>query len=74
MIQDRLENYTEALQNAKSAGDSSKQRRADRGLKVNIAAKHTCIVKEGNANKLSHYYWIKFCWMNIGSKVAQSST
>lgn len=35
ILQERLENYTEALRSAKSAGDTSKQRRADRGLKVN---------------------------------------
>ncbi len=34
MLEDRLENYKTAHENAKSTGDNSKLRRMDRGVKV----------------------------------------
>ena len=34
LLEDRLENYQAAAASAKAAGDSSKQRRLDRGTKV----------------------------------------
>jgi hypothetical protein len=34
VVTGRIEMYQQALQKAKEAGDSSKQRRLDRGLKV----------------------------------------
>ena len=34
LLEDRLNMYKSALENAKSAGDASKQRRLDRGVKV----------------------------------------
>ena len=41
MLEDRLQNYKDAFDAAKSAGDTSKQRRADRGLKVSV---ETCSI------------------------------
>lgn len=34
LLEDRLQNYRDAADAAKTAGDTSKQRRADRGVKV----------------------------------------
>lgn len=36
VVQDRINNYQQAFDNARSMGDASKQRRLDRGLKVSI--------------------------------------
>lgn len=65
LLEGRLQMYTTAAENARAAGDSSKQRRLDRGAKVCFLASNRFVDKD-MYTKLKFMGFLcfleNFCW------------